>query len=287
MGKEYFRFMPTAIMVDGGFFLRRYRILKGHSLDCRQVAKDLFTWSLKHLEGKNNELRELYRIFYYDCPPLDKKVFHPITKELVDLGKTEEAVFRCGMHSELRKLRKVALRQGRLADYGNWVLEPVKLKQMIAGTLTAAELQPEDVSYEVRQKGIDMRIGLDIASLTFKKQVDQIVLIAGDADFVPAAKLARREGIDFILDPMWKEISDELHEHIDGLKSTCPRPGVARRMRDAELAHHEPVPAVAAGDDVKPFPAREFPRNQPLVPPGRAPMRRFLERRVAIEEGNS
>ncbi len=279
--------MPTAIMVDGGFFLRRYRILKGHTTDARQVAKDLFTWSLKHLEGKNNELRELYRIFYYDCPPLDKKIFHPITKQLVDLGKSEEAIFRSGVHSELRKLRKVALRQGRLADYGNWVLEPAKLKQVIAGTLMPSDLKPEDVSYEVRQKGVDMRIGLDIASLTFKKQVDQIVLIAGDADFVPAAKLARREGIDFILDPMWKEISDELHEHIDGLKSTCPRPGVARRMREAEDSHsHHEAPA-AGGDDVKPFPAREFPRNQPLVPQGRAPMRRFLERRVAIEEGNS
>jgi uncharacterized LabA/DUF88 family protein len=32
--------------------------------------------------------------------------------------------------------------------------------------------------------------------------VQQIVLISGDEDFVPALKLARREGIDFILDPM-------------------------------------------------------------------------------------
>lgn len=69
-----------------------------------------------------------------------------------------------------------------------------------------------------------MRIGVDVASLSFKKQVDQIVLIAGDADFVPAAKMARREGIDFILDPMWQTIPDGLMEHIDGLRSTCPRP---------------------------------------------------------------
>jgi uncharacterized LabA/DUF88 family protein len=69
-----------------------------------------------------------------------------------------------------------------------------------------------------------MRIGLDIASLAFKEQVDQIVLIAGDSDFVPAAKLARREGIDFILDPMWQPVPEDLHEHIDGLRSTCPRP---------------------------------------------------------------
>lgn len=86
----------------------------------------------------------------------------------------------------------MALRQGRLADYGNWTVEPAKLKLLLSGAITAAELNPQDVSYEVRQKGVNMRIGLDIASLTFKKQVDQIVLIAGDADFVPAAKLARR-----------------------------------------------------------------------------------------------
>ena len=56
-------------------------------------------------------------------------------------------------------------------------------------------------------------------SLAFKKQVDQIFLISGDSDFVPAAKMARREGIDFILDPMGAVIKDDLFEHIDGLES--------------------------------------------------------------------
>lgn len=46
-----------------------------------------------------------------------------------------------------------------------------------------------------------------------------IILISGDSDFVPAAKTARREGIDFIFDPMWNHIDDELHLHIDGLQS--------------------------------------------------------------------
>lgn len=73
--------------------------------------------------------------------------------------------------------------------------------------------------FVAQQKGVDMRIGIDISSLAFKKQVDQIILIAGDSDFVPAAKLARREGIDFILDPMWADIKEDLFEHIDGLRS--------------------------------------------------------------------
>lgn len=65
-----------------------------------------------------------------------------------------------------------------------------------------------------------MRIGIDITTLTLKQQVNQIVLIAGDSDFVPAAKLARREGVDFILDPMWQPVPPKLNEHIDGLRST-------------------------------------------------------------------
>ena len=74
------------------------------------------------------------------------------------------------------------------------------------------------------KKGVDMRIGLDIASLTLKGQADTIILVSGDADFVPAAKLARREGVRFVLDPLWQEIPADLNEHVDGLTSGFPRP---------------------------------------------------------------
>ena len=68
-----------------------------------------------------------------------------------------------------------------------------------------------------------MKIGIDISSLAYKNQVDQIILISGDSDFVPAAKQARREGIDFILDPMGAPIKDDLFEHIDGIQSQISR----------------------------------------------------------------
>ena len=48
--------------------------------------------------------------------------------------------------------------------------------------------------------------------------------VAGDADFVPAAKLARREGVQFVLDPLWRSVSPDLLEHIDGLRSGFFRP---------------------------------------------------------------
>ncbi len=39
-----------------------------------------------------------------------------------------------------------------------------------------------------------MKIGIDITWLSLKKLVNAIILISGDSDFVPAAKLARIEG---------------------------------------------------------------------------------------------
>ena len=71
---------------------------------------------------------------------------------------------------------------------------------------------------------ISMLRRICIASLAYKRLVERIVLVTGDADFVPAAKLVRREGIDVILDPMWQNVSEDLLEHVDGLKSVCPRP---------------------------------------------------------------
>ena len=124
----------------------------------------------------------------------------------------------------MKKKRKIALRLGVLDDGRNWVINPRKTKDLLSKRISIDDLDESDVTFPFRQKRVDIKIGLDIASITLKKQVDQIILVSGDSDFVPAAKLARREGIDFILDPMWNPIKPHLFEHIDGLYSKIPRP---------------------------------------------------------------
>jgi uncharacterized LabA/DUF88 family protein len=64
-----------------------------------------------------------------------------------------------------------------------------------------------------------LRIGLDAASLAYGRYADQIILIAGDSDFVPVAKMARRHGIDFLLDPLKNNVKPNLLEHIDGIET--------------------------------------------------------------------
>ena len=216
--------MPTAILIDGGFFQKRYKKVfpGGMGHDPKTVAKAMFTMALKHIDKTSGE--KLYRIFYYDCPPCTKKAMHPLTGKTTDFAATPRAKFQLEFFEELKKLRKLALRLGDLRDHGGWQIDKDKLKELLAKKITIDNLTPTDVYYDLVQKGVDMRIGLDIASLAYKKLVDKIVLVSGDSDFVPAAKLARREGIDFVLDPMWNHINPDLNEHIDGLQSQCPKP---------------------------------------------------------------
>ncbi|WP_299230827.1 NYN domain-containing protein [uncultured Halomonas sp.] len=222
--------MPTAILVDGAYFIKRFRRIEPeNAYDAKRAADCLHRWAVSHLHdgngGKGKQpRRDLYRIFFYDCPPLTKKMHNPITKMAIDFSKTNEAIFRSELHAELLGKRKLAVRLGHLSDDAQWTIKPQVIRELLKGKIKFDDIGENDVQIDIRQKGVDMRIGVDVTSLTLKKQVDQIVLIAGDADFVPAAKIARREGIDFVLDPMWQTIPSGLHEHIDGLQSRCPKP---------------------------------------------------------------
>ena len=213
--------MKTAILVDGGFYRRRAQAVFGDKT-AQARAIELANYCKRHVNshGENNDL---YRIFYYDCAPSSKRVFHPFLQKQVDLGKSDLYEWTMQFFDELKKKRKFAIRLGKLAEeQAHYTIKPQAVKKLCNGSLNFSDLQESDFCLEIDQKGVDMKIGLDIASMAYKKQVEQIVLISGDSDFVSAAKLARREGIDFILDPLGAPIKPDLFEHIDGLR-TCDK----------------------------------------------------------------
>lgn len=214
--------MKTAILIDGAFYLHRVRHIFGKQTP-EKAAKTLFAYCKAHISRESEDLGsncELYRIFYYDCPPAPLQSTNPISNKHIIYDKTPSAQWRLAFLDELRKQRKTALRLGRM-DYKNpsWSLRGSKLRDLLVGKISVTDLKSSDIQLETTQKGVDMRIGIDISSLAYKKQVEQIVLISGDSDFVPAAKLARREGIDFILDPLYSPIKEDLNEHIDGIRT--------------------------------------------------------------------
>lgn len=213
--------LKTAILVDGGFYRRRAQSVFGDKT-AEERAVELTNYCKRHL-NTHGEDNDLYRIFYYDCAPSKKRIYHPFLKQQVDLGKTDLFEWTTTFLNELKKKRKFAIRLGKLAEeQAHYTIRPEVVKKLCNGKLNFTDLQEKDFCLEIDQKGVDMKIGLDIASMAYKQQVDQIVLISGDSAFVSAAKLARREGIDFILDPLGAAIKPDLFEHIDGLR-TCDK----------------------------------------------------------------
>lgn len=213
----------TAILVDGGFYRYRSHALFGPKSP-EERADELVSYCQRHIK-KGHGSRHLYRIFYYDCPPSEKVIQHPLTMKNVSLKNTPQYSWVNDFFNCLVKKRKVALRRGEILEGTvGYVIKPLVFKKLLNGKQSISDLQESDFSLDIQQKGVDMRIGLDIASIAYKHQADQIILIAGDSDFVPAAKHARREGIDFILDPMWHTVRPSLYEHIDGLESCVGKP---------------------------------------------------------------
>ena len=219
----------------------------------RHVLRLTHSDSTQDVEGR--WLDHVYRLFFYDAQPYDGVHHHPTLNRGIEFDRTTVADFRRDLFAELRHKRKFALRLGHVVREGDWSLSPrltrrvlriarwldrseamlqdgatsLPLNEVILSELrefVAAwrESGGRDVRINLRQKGVDMRIGLDIASMTLKHQVDTIILVTGDSDFAPAAKLARREGVEFLLDPLWQRVSDELSEHVDGVISVFTRP---------------------------------------------------------------
>lgn len=209
----------TAILVDGGFYRKRAKHQWGIKT-AEDRANELNAYCMAHIHKKDgNRERHLYRIFYYDCAPSKRSVYHPLLKKNFELDKSDTYTWTLAFLDELKRRRKFAIRLGVLAEKPHYNLKASVTKDLFTGKRGLESVTERDFDFHAQQKGVDMRIGIDIASLAFKKQVDQIILIAGDSDFVPAAKLARREGIDFVLDPMGADIKSDLFEHIDGLET--------------------------------------------------------------------
>jgi len=242
-----------------------YRLCKNH---VQRLTGDTSHYWLDHV----------YRLFFYDAKPYDGVAHHPIGNREIKFDSTPEFHFRQALFDELRKTRKFALRLGHVAREDGWIFKTAQTTKRILKTrewihvLDAAVAQAQtgqapavltpvqavqlakladawravsedDVRLKLRQKGVDMRIGIDISTLTLKKQVDTIILVTGDSDFVPAAKLARREGVEFLIDPLWQSVSPDLHEHVDGVVSAFKPPAAGASDEDDVEEPLSPPPA--------------------------------------------
>ncbi len=200
----------VVFMIDGWFMRKRIYQLKSFDYNGQRIRE----YCLKHLNTSKDD--RIYRIFYYDTEPLKQTGHNPITGKQINFGTTRVALDQEKLLDSIRNTPNFALRLGKTLWSGkNWTLNPDKFKRLARKEISFDDLTEQDVKPVIEQKAVDMKIGLDIALISMKKLADLLIIITGDADFIPALKFARREGMQVLLDPLRSQVQPELKEHAD------------------------------------------------------------------------
>ena len=207
----------TALLIDGGWFAK--------GLGAQFKPKVPWPTAEQVCRNARSVLtpdEELFRIFYYDCEPFSASVTNPVDKTVTNYAATPSYTGRKQFFHDLGQMDFVALRRGELKARG-WELSEKFKQALIKGT--AAPFAANDIYPAFQQKGVDMRIGIDVASLALKGLVERIILFSGDTDMIPAIKLARREGVQvFVVKLGTWPLKDTLVEDADGVRSLSPTP---------------------------------------------------------------
>jgi uncharacterized LabA/DUF88 family protein len=185
------------LMIDGGFLRVAARkakknydpdFIEGFCASCIETGEELF------------------RALYYDCAPYQGQQKLPVSGLIQNFANSGQWL------SDLAKKDLIAVRLGVLKFRG------YKLKKTpLAGT---AALSDADFSPDFEQKGVDMRIGLDIAAYSALKHIHRIALVTADTDCVPAMKLARKSGVQVVLIALpGGLVPRELAEHADYVRT--------------------------------------------------------------------
>lgn len=198
----------TAVIIDLGFALIKLQETLGKT----PTAVEIRSFALKCLDADE----ELFRIYCYHCEPFGQKVTHPLTGALIDYSATPTYKHNLKLIADLRMSENVAYRSGELSFQG-WILNKWAVRNIAK---TGRAIVANDFRADLTQKGVDMKIGLDVAWLASRGIVERIILVTADSDFIAPMKFARREGVQIVLVTLGhKAIKRELKEHADILRN--------------------------------------------------------------------
>jgi uncharacterized LabA/DUF88 family protein len=179
-------------MIDGGHLRALTRMAK------RTYNPD-YIEKIAHACVEQDET--LLRVLYYDCAPYEGKAKLPVS------GETHEFKGSDRWLRDLATRDLFAVRRGVLKFRG---FKPKKIP------IAPEKLKDTDFQPDFEQKGVDMRIGLDISNHATTKTVDRIILISGDTDCLPAMKHARISGLQIVLASLPNhKVAPELLWHSD------------------------------------------------------------------------
>jgi uncharacterized LabA/DUF88 family protein len=197
----------VGILLDGGFVKKK--LIEQHR---RFPSVNDVTGLCQVIMGKPRlSGKDLFRIYYYDAPPFEGTSTNPLDRTRLNLSNTPQANQNKALIDGLELQPDFAVRRGVIILSG-WKLGSQALRSIRA---RPRPLSGRDLVPDMAQKGVDIRIGLDIATISVKRIVEILVLVTGDSDFVPAMKFARKEGLRVYLETLGHGVRRELKAHAD------------------------------------------------------------------------
>lgn len=188
------------ILFDGGFFTRKFEEQQKSfpkASDVENEVNKIMTELAKKTQGETKDI--VFRVFYYDCYPFDQTIKDHTGKKDIDFSKSPIYTNKVTYLRNICKLDKFAVRLGELS-FDGWKQD---------------RHNPKKWKPDFKQKGVDMKVGLDMALMALKHTADKIVLVAGDSDFIAPMKFVRKEGLQVYLYSMGHKVKSKLIEHCD------------------------------------------------------------------------
>jgi len=148
------------LLIDGGYLDFLQRSYGSPRIDYGAMAKAI----CEHFESS------LLRCVYFNCLPYLSST--PSPEEQEAYRKKD------GFYQRLQSLERFEVKLGRLAyrGYDESTGKPV-----------------------LEQKQVDVLLAIEMVYAAARRNVDSIILLSGDGDFLPAVKLVKREGLTFAL----------------------------------------------------------------------------------------
>lgn len=199
----------VAILLDGGFVKKKLAEKNGHFPTTAEIVAVCTSLMGAACLSKS----ELFRVYYYDAPPFEGKSRNPLDGSPLNFSATPQAAKNRSLIDSLELEPNFAVRRGQILQSG-WKIGRSAMKRLLKPgsqkAITARDLVPD-----MQQKGVDIRIGLDIAWISIKRLVEGLILVTGDSDFVAPMKFARKEGLKIYLAPLGHGVRRELKAHAD------------------------------------------------------------------------
>ena len=167
-----------AVLIDGGH-------LRSYARKAKKSYVPDYIEKIGHACALADEV--IHRILYYDCPPFEGEAVQPVSGTKKAFSGSDQ-----WLH-ELSRKDLFAVRTGVLKFRG------FLLRQSRIPFTPTVPLTDADFEAKFEQKGVDMRIGLDMATLSADGSIDLIALVTNDTDCIPAMKHARRAGLQVAL----------------------------------------------------------------------------------------